>query len=62
MIKDACTKGEPLSVGLLANTADIFPALVERDITPDVVTDQTSAHDPLNGYIPKGWSLEKQQR
>lgn len=62
MIKDACAKGEALSVGLLANAADIFPALVERDITPDVVTDQTSAHDPLNGYIPKGWSLEKQQR
>lgn len=59
MIKDACAKGEALSVGLLANAADIFPALVERDITPDVVTDQTSAHDPLNGYIPKGWSLEK---
>ncbi|MET2973433.1 urocanate hydratase, partial [Vibrio harveyi] len=36
---------------------DIFPELVERNITPDVVTDQTSAHDPLNGYLPQGWSM-----
>ncbi|MFW7524266.1 urocanate hydratase [Vibrio ostreicida] len=48
----------PVSVGLLANAADIFPELVERNITPDVVTDQTSAHDPLNGYLPIGWSME----
>jgi len=48
-------------VGLLANAADIFPALVEREIVPDVVTDQTSAHDPLNGYLPQGWSLSKAQ-
>jgi len=43
-----------LSVGIQANAADIFPELVHRGITPDVVTDQTSAHDPLNGYIPNG--------
>ncbi len=47
----------PVSVGLLGNTAEVFPALVEKDITPDVVTDQTSAHDPLNGYLPAGWSM-----
>ncbi len=59
IIDGARAKGEAVSVGLLANAADIFPALVEREITPDVVTDQTSAHDPLNGYLPKGWSLQK---
>ena len=48
----------PVSVGLLANAADVFPELVERNITPDVVTDQTSAHDPLNGYLPLGWSMQ----
>ena len=51
--------GKPISIGLLANTADVFPELVNRSITPDVVTDQTSAHDPLNGYLPSGWSLEQ---
>lgn len=50
---------QPISVGLLGNAADIFPELVKRNITPDVVTDQTSAHDPLNGYLPLGWSMEK---
>lgn len=58
MINDATAKGEAISVGLLGNAADIFPELVARNITPDVVTDQTSAHDPLNGYLPKGWSME----
>ena len=47
----------PVSVGLLGNAADIFPELVRRGVRPDAVTDQTSAHDPLNGYLPKGWSL-----
>jgi urocanate hydratase len=50
---------KPISVGLLANVADIFPELVEKNIVPDVVTDQTSAHDPLNGYLPQGWTLEQ---
>ncbi len=59
ILTEACTKGEVVSVGLLANAADIFPELVQRNVTPDVVTDQTSAHDPLNGYLPKGWTLEK---
>ena len=58
MITGACAAGEALSVGLLANAADIFPELAARGITPDVVTDQTSAHDPLNGYLPQGWTLE----
>ncbi|TIT20735.1 MAG: urocanate hydratase [Mesorhizobium sp.] len=49
--------GEAKSVGLVGNTADIVPELVRRGVRPDIVTDQTSAHDPLNGYLPKGWSL-----
>jgi urocanate hydratase len=49
----------PVSVGLLGNAADIFPELVRRGIRPDAVTDQTSAHDPLNGYLPQGWTLAK---
>jgi len=58
LINEACAQGEALSVGLLGNAADIFSELVERNITPDVVTDQTSAHDPLNGYLPQGWTME----
>lgn len=49
--------GEARSVGLLGNAADIFPELVRRGIHPDIVTDQTSAHDPTNGYLPQGWSI-----
>lgn len=56
---EARAKGEPLSIGLLGNAADILPEFVRRGITPDVVTDQTSAHDPLNGYIPRGYSVEE---
>ena len=59
LINQAIDAGDAISVGLLGNAADIFPELVARNITPDVVTDQTSAHDPLNGYLPKGWSLEQ---
>jgi urocanate hydratase len=51
--------GKPVSVGLLGNAAEIFPELVHRGVRPDAVTDQTSAHDPLNGYLPAGWSLEQ---
>ena len=50
--------GEARSIGLLGNAADVLPALVERAVTPDVVTDQTSAHDALNGYVPNGLSLQ----
>ena len=52
-------RGEALSVGLLGNCAEILPELVERGIVPDLVTDQTSAHDPLNGYVPTGLSLSE---
>ncbi|HDR4865542.1 TPA: urocanate hydratase [Bacillus cereus] len=52
-------KREPISIGLLGNAAEILPELVKRNITPDLVTDQTSAHDPLNGYIPLGYTLEE---
>jgi urocanate hydratase len=56
-VKDSCARGEAVSVGLLGNAADVFPELVRRGERPDVVTDQTSAHDPLNGYLPLGWTL-----
>ena len=59
IIEEARSSQQALSVGLLANAADIFPELVSRGITPDVVTDQTSAHDPLNGYLPRGWTLSQ---
>jgi len=57
MIKSWTAAGEAKSVGLLGNAADIFPELVKRGIRPDLVTDQTSAHDPLNGYLPLGWTI-----
>ena len=57
-IRDACEKGQAISVGLVGNTAEVLPELVRRGIRPDAVTDQTSAHDPLNGYLPAGWTLD----
>ncbi|MFT5611255.1 MAG: urocanate hydratase [Polaribacter sp.] len=57
MLEVAQASGDAISIGLLGNAADVFPELVKRGITPDVVTDQTSAHDPLNGYLPKGWTM-----
>lgn len=54
-----CEKGEAKSIALLGNASEILPEMVRRGIRPDVVTDQTSAHDPLNGYLPKGWTMEK---
>lgn len=57
MIEEAKRTGKPVSVGLLGNAADVFTELVERGITPDCVTDQTSAHDPINGYLPQGWTV-----
>ncbi len=59
MANDACKKGQPLSIALLANAADLLPELVKRGITPDVLTDQTSAHDELNGYVPRGLPYEE---
>ena len=59
MIRGAREAGEAVSVGLLGNGAEILPELVRRGERPDLVTDQTSAHDPLNGYLPAGWSLDR---
>ena len=59
MIEDARRSGKPVSVGLLGNAAEVLPEMVRRGIRPDGVTDQTSAHDPINGYLPIGWSLEE---
>ncbi len=59
IIRQATKDGEPVSVGLLGNAAEIYPKLVAMGIKPDAVTDQTSAHDPLNGYLPKGWTLKR---
>jgi len=59
-IIDAATRRrEPVSVGLCANAAQVLPELLRRDVRPDAVTDQTSAHDPVNGYLPIGWSVEQ---
>jgi urocanate hydratase len=54
--------GKALSVGLLGNACEVLPELLRRGVRPDAVTDQTSAHDPVNGYLPGGWSLEKWDR
>ena len=62
MMAQAARDGKPVSVGLLGNAADIFPELVRRGIKPDAVTDQTSAHDPVNGYLPKGWTTDEWER
>jgi urocanate hydratase len=55
----ALAKRQPKSIGIIGNTADVFPELFRRGLRPDLVTDQTSAHDPLNGYIPHGFTLEQ---
>ncbi|MFN3447693.1 MAG: urocanate hydratase [Roseococcus sp.] len=57
MIRTACAEKRAISVGLLGNAAEVFPELVRRGVVPDIVTDQTSAHDPSNGYLPAGWTL-----
>lgn len=57
-IEQSCIDNVPVSVGLLGNAAEIYPLLIARGAGPSLVTDQTSAHDPLNGYLPKGWTLE----
>jgi urocanate hydratase len=67
IIRAAHAKGEAVSVGLLGNAAEVFPEILRRaqqDVSwrPDVVTDQTSAHDPLNGYLPAGWTLDQAER
>ncbi len=57
LIAASCRERRPVSIGLLGNAAEIFPELVRRGVRPDAVTDQTSAHDPLHGYLPAGWTL-----
>lgn len=57
IVERAHKAGKAVSVGVLGNAAEIFPDMVRRGIRPDVVTDQTSAHDPLNGYLPAGWTI-----
>jgi urocanate hydratase len=57
IIDRSCRDKKPISVGVLGNAAEVFPELLRRGVKPDVVTDQTSAHDPINGYLPKGWTL-----
>ena len=57
LIDAAGKAGKPVSVGVVGNAAEVFPELIERGVRPDAVTDQTSAHDPLNGYLPLGWTL-----
>jgi urocanate hydratase len=59
IVAQSCANKKPLSVGLLGNAADILPELYKRGVRPDLLTDQTSAHDPVNGYLPKGWTLEQ---
>jgi len=56
--EDAACRGDALSIGLVGNSAEVLPELVRRGFTPDVLTDQTSAHDPLNGYVPAGMPLQ----
>ena len=57
IITRACAEKKPVSVGLLGNVAEILPEILKRGVRPDMVTDQTSAHDPVNGYLPIGWSV-----
>ncbi len=57
MIEQAKLDGKPVSVGLLGNAAEILPDMFARGIRPDLLTDQTSAHDPINGYLPAGWTV-----
>ncbi|MBE9606062.1 urocanate hydratase [Acetobacteraceae bacterium H6797] len=59
MISKATSEKKAISVGLLGNAAEVFPELVKRGVVPDIVTDQTSAHDPVNGYLPAGWTLDE---
>ena len=59
LIDKSVAERKPMSVGLLGNAAEILPELIKRGIKPDAVTDQTSAHDPANGYLPIGWTVEE---
>jgi urocanate hydratase len=61
MIEDACKEKKAISVGVVGNAAEMLPEMVKRGVRPDAVTDQTSAHDPVNGYLPAGWTLAEWQ-
>ena len=62
MLDRAKRDGRPISIGLLGNACEVLPEMLRRGVKPDAVTDQTSAHDPVNGYLPRGWSLEQWDR
>jgi urocanate hydratase len=62
IIQQATREKRAVSVGLLGNVAEVLPELLRRGVRPDAVTDQTSAHDPVNGYLPEGWTLEQWDR
>jgi urocanate hydratase len=57
IIDKSCADKKPVSVGLLGNVSEVLPVLLRRNVRPDILTDQTSAHDPINGYLPKNWTL-----
>jgi urocanate hydratase len=59
LIDDSCRAKKPISVGLLGNAAELLPVMFLRGIRPDLLTDQTSAHDPVNGYLPEGWTVDQ---
>jgi urocanate hydratase len=59
IIEQSCRDKTPASVGLLGNAAELLPLMFARGVRPDLLTDQTSAHDPVNGYMPAGWTLER---
>ena len=61
MIERACKEKKAISVGVIGNAAEMLPEMVKRGVRPDAVTDQTSAHDPVNGYLPAGWTLAEWQ-
>ncbi len=61
MIAASCRAKKPTSIGLLGNAAEILPELLRRGVRPDMLTDQTSAHDPINGYLPRGWTIAEWQ-
>lgn len=62
LIKEHTKRGEAVSIGLVGNCAEVFPEIFRRGVVPDIVTDQTSAHDELNGYIPEGMTLQEAER
>ncbi|WP_370236404.1 urocanate hydratase [Brevundimonas sp.] len=57
LLEQSLKDGKPTSIGLVGNAADLLPEMVRRGVRPDLVTDQTSAHDPVNGYLPSGWTV-----